>query len=149
MQLNTHKITPVLEKYYPGIAVSLVIAASATFLSEHYGAPVMLFALLIGIAFHFLMELPACSEGIEFSARQFFAGRYRVIRRQNHIFRSGFSGLDANRYCAWADRRDYVKRRGVFKNIRSKITLRIANRQCRGNLRCVRSVGGIFGIEKG
>ena len=32
----------------PGISVSLVAAAAATFLSEHYGAPVMLFALLLG-----------------------------------------------------------------------------------------------------
>jgi uncharacterized membrane protein YadS len=50
--------------YYPGIFVAFVIAASATFLSEHYGAPVMLFALLIGIAFHFLTEAPKCEPGI-------------------------------------------------------------------------------------
>lgn len=55
-------------RLYPGFAVSLVIAAAATFLSEHYGAPTMLFALLIGIGFHFLMELPSCAPGIEFSA---------------------------------------------------------------------------------
>jgi uncharacterized integral membrane protein (TIGR00698 family) len=56
-------------RYYPGIVVSFTVAAAATFLSEHYFAPVMLFALLLGIAFHFLMELPSCSPGIEFSAR--------------------------------------------------------------------------------
>ena len=31
-----------------------VVAAAATFLSEHYGAPVMLFALLLGMAMNFL-----------------------------------------------------------------------------------------------
>ena len=34
----------------PGFIVSLIVAAAASFLSEHYGAPVMLFALLLGMA---------------------------------------------------------------------------------------------------
>ncbi|UWQ75826.1 YeiH family protein [Leisingera sp. M658] len=52
-----------------GFIVALVIAAAATFLSEHYAAPVMLFALLIGMAFHFLAEDESCRPGIEFSAK--------------------------------------------------------------------------------
>jgi hypothetical protein len=39
--------------YFPGVLVSLIIAVAATFLSEHYGGPVMLFALLLGMAFFF------------------------------------------------------------------------------------------------
>ncbi len=62
-------LKPEIQKLYPGLAIAFIIATAATFLSEHYTAPVMLFALLLGIAFHFLMELPACAEGIEFSAR--------------------------------------------------------------------------------
>ncbi|MCY1462447.1 hypothetical protein D9M71_802200 [compost metagenome] len=38
----------------PGFFVSVIVAIAATFLSEHYGAPVMLFALLLGIAMNFL-----------------------------------------------------------------------------------------------
>ena len=38
----------------PGVGVALVLATAATFLSEHYTAPVMLFALLLGLAFGFL-----------------------------------------------------------------------------------------------
>ena len=38
----------------PGLIVVGTIAAAAGFLSLHYKAPVMLFALLIGIAFNFL-----------------------------------------------------------------------------------------------
>ena len=49
--------------------LATVIAASATFLSEHYGAPAMLFALLIGIAFHFLAEEDSCVAGINFAAK--------------------------------------------------------------------------------
>jgi uncharacterized integral membrane protein (TIGR00698 family) len=53
----------------PGIALALVIAAAASFLSEHYGAPVMLFALLIGMAFNFLATDSRCAPGVAFSAR--------------------------------------------------------------------------------
>ncbi|MFT5060329.1 MAG: putative integral membrane protein (TIGR00698 family) [Yoonia sp.] len=54
--------------YFGGVMLVVVIAAAATFLSEHYGAPVMLFALLIGMAFHFLAQDNACEPGVEFSA---------------------------------------------------------------------------------
>jgi len=54
--------------HFGGFALAIVIAGAATFLSEHYGAPVMLFALLIGMAFHFLSEDAGCARGIEFSS---------------------------------------------------------------------------------
>jgi len=54
---------------YPGLLVALIIGLAATFLSDHYGAPVMLFALLIGMAFHFLHEEGRCVAGIEFASR--------------------------------------------------------------------------------
>jgi uncharacterized integral membrane protein (TIGR00698 family) len=53
----------------PGVAVSLVLALAATFLSEHYAAPVMLFALLLGLGFNFLADIGRTRPGIEFSAR--------------------------------------------------------------------------------
>lgn len=53
----------------PGLLVSLVVAVTAQFLSDHYGAPAMLMALLLGIAFHFLAEEGRCVEGINFAAR--------------------------------------------------------------------------------
>lgn len=54
-----------------GFLVSGVIATTAQFLSEHYGAPAMLMALLLGIAFHFLAEdeTGSCRAGIDFTAR--------------------------------------------------------------------------------
>lgn len=58
-----------IEPYFGGLLLAGVIAAAATFLSEHYGAPVMLFALLIGMAFNFLAEDSGCAVGIEFSAK--------------------------------------------------------------------------------
>jgi len=47
---------PRLRAIWPGVAVSVVIAVAAQFLSEHYGAPAMLMALLLGLALHVLVE---------------------------------------------------------------------------------------------
>jgi uncharacterized integral membrane protein (TIGR00698 family) len=52
-------------RLFPGLLVCLTVAAAAQFLANHYGAPRMLFALLLGMAFHFLMEDGACRPGIE------------------------------------------------------------------------------------
>ena len=59
----------VLLAIYPGILVALTIALASSWLSLHYTAPVMLFALLFGMAFHFLHEEGRCVAGIEFSSK--------------------------------------------------------------------------------
>ena len=53
---------------FPGILVCVTIATAAQFLSDHYSAPQMLFALLLGLAFHFLSEESKCIEGVDFAA---------------------------------------------------------------------------------
>ena len=53
----------------PGILASAVLAIAAAFLSQHYGAPVMLLALLLGMAMNFLAREGSCVRGIEFTAR--------------------------------------------------------------------------------
>jgi len=62
------KSFPPLEGVGQGIAVSVVLAVTAQFLSEHHGAPAMLMALLLGMAFHFLSEEGRCVTGINFTA---------------------------------------------------------------------------------
>ncbi|MEZ5878880.1 MAG: putative sulfate exporter family transporter [Tepidamorphaceae bacterium] len=52
-----------------GLLLAVTIAAAAVFLSEHYGAPQMLFALLIGMAFNFLSSEEKTKPGIDFAAR--------------------------------------------------------------------------------
>src|SRR6516165_5668901 len=54
---------------FPGVLASGTIALAATWLGQHYNTPVMLFALLLGMAFHFLHEEGRCVAGIEFSSR--------------------------------------------------------------------------------
>ena len=53
----------------PGLVAALVVAAAAAFLADHYGGPVMLFALLLGMAMNFLGEVEKCRAGIDFAAR--------------------------------------------------------------------------------
>lgn len=59
-----------LRPMFPGLAVATLVAVTAQFLSDHYGAPAMLMALLLGLALHFLAEPGTrTAPGIEFTAR--------------------------------------------------------------------------------
>jgi len=53
----------------PGFTVSVIVAAAASFLAQYYQAPVMLFALLLGMAVNFLSDDGKCKPGIEYTAR--------------------------------------------------------------------------------
>jgi uncharacterized integral membrane protein (TIGR00698 family) len=53
----------------PGLMLAATIAAAAGFLGAHYAAPVMLFALLIGMAFNFLHADGPCTAGVDFAAK--------------------------------------------------------------------------------
>jgi uncharacterized integral membrane protein (TIGR00698 family) len=53
----------------PGLAIAGLVALAASWLAEHYATPVMLFALLLGIAVNFLSQDPRCQPGIEFASR--------------------------------------------------------------------------------
>ncbi|KZD03355.1 YeiH family protein [Oceanibaculum pacificum] len=57
-------------KVWPGVLVSLIVAVAATFLARRYDAPVMLFALLLGMALHFLSSESRCAAGVEFSSKK-------------------------------------------------------------------------------
>lgn len=58
------------ESAFPGIAIALTIGFAASFLGEHYAAPAMLFALLLGMALNFLYQDQRSAIGIEYSSRQ-------------------------------------------------------------------------------
>ncbi len=53
----------------PGLLVSAIVAMAAMFLSQHYGAPVMLFALLLGMALNFLSEVGRFRAGLDVAAK--------------------------------------------------------------------------------
>ncbi len=58
-----------LQNLAPGLLVSLAIAMASAFIADHYGGPTLLYALLFGMACHFLSEDGRCLPGIEFAAR--------------------------------------------------------------------------------
>ena len=53
----------------PGILVAFMIALASQFVSEHYGAPAMLLALLFGISLNFLAVETRCGPGVAFASR--------------------------------------------------------------------------------
>lgn len=53
----------------PGVALAALIAVAAAGLGSHYGAPAMLFALLIGMAFHHLSAEPRSAPGLDLSSK--------------------------------------------------------------------------------
>lgn len=58
-----------LSALIPGAMLCLGIAIVARFLGSHYGAPTMLFALLIGMSVHFLAASPRFASGIAFASK--------------------------------------------------------------------------------
>ncbi len=53
----------------PGVLLAVTVGLASAFVSDHYGGPVMLYALLLGMAFNHLSEDGACVAGIEFASR--------------------------------------------------------------------------------
>ena len=68
--MNSAAIIKRGREIFPGAFVAIITGLAALFLSQHYGAPAMLFALLLGIAMSFLYDDPKCKYGIEFTATQ-------------------------------------------------------------------------------
>lgn len=64
-----HRWLDWLEAQRSGVILAVTIALASSFLADHYAAPAMLFALLIGMAFNFTNEAPRTAEGISFCAR--------------------------------------------------------------------------------
>ncbi|AMO25566.1 membrane protein [Ramlibacter tataouinensis] len=58
-----------LRRHLPGLLTVVMVALAATFLSEHYGGPQLLYALLFGMALNFLADTPATKAGIAFASR--------------------------------------------------------------------------------
>lgn len=53
---------------WPGLVICAIIAVAARFLSDHYHAPSMLFALLLGLSLHHLYDDTKSIPGVDFAA---------------------------------------------------------------------------------
>lgn len=69
MPWHQQSLVAQVRRIAPGLLVSTVVAVAATFLAEHYRAPALLMALLLGLAMSFISTDSVCSPGIEFTAR--------------------------------------------------------------------------------
>lgn len=58
-----------VQAHSKGVLLCIAIALMATFLASHYGGPQLLYALLIGLAFHFLVKKPGVKTGVDFCGR--------------------------------------------------------------------------------
>ena len=74
-----------------------VVGARLPFLSQHYGAPVMLFALLLGMAMNFLSADGACRPGIEFTRAPGAAHRRGPAGPAHHRRAGRGAGLGSGR----------------------------------------------------
>ena len=54
---------------FPGLAVCGVAAAAAAWLSEHYGFPIILLGLLVGLSLNFIARDPRTHIGLDFASR--------------------------------------------------------------------------------
>ena len=54
-----------LADYFPGLAAVTIAAAAATWFSEHYGMPVILAGLLLGLALNFISTQPKVHAGLD------------------------------------------------------------------------------------
>lgn len=54
----------------PGVLFCTVIGLAAAFVADHYGGPVLLYALLMGMAFHHLSSQAPYAAGIQFTAKR-------------------------------------------------------------------------------
>lgn len=60
-----------LVEHFLGFALVSVIAMASSFIADHYGGPVLLYALLIGVAMSGVAEAPRMSHGLRISAEVF------------------------------------------------------------------------------
>ncbi len=56
------------KKLIPGLLVTALVAMAAAFLGSHYKGSMLLFALLLGLALHFISEDKRCAAGIQFAS---------------------------------------------------------------------------------
>lgn len=62
---------PLRDTLWPGLVACGVAAAAAAWLSEHYGFPIILLGLLVGLSLNFVAREPSTHRGLDFAARTF------------------------------------------------------------------------------
>lgn len=86
--------------YLPGLLIAGVAALAAAYLSEHYGAPIMLMALLIGLAFNFANADTRLHAGLGFASKTLL--RWGIVLVGLQVTFSQIAGLGVPAFVAIA-----------------------------------------------
>ena len=71
-EMQLAEIEPhVRERLWPGLALCGAGAGAAAWLSDHYGFPIILLGLLVGLSLNFVSRDPATHRGLDFAGRTF------------------------------------------------------------------------------
>jgi uncharacterized membrane protein YadS len=60
-----------VKSYSPGLIICVSIALVASFLSQNYGGPQLLYALLIGLSLHVVYDKEIFKIGIDFLRKEY------------------------------------------------------------------------------
>ena len=69
LPLSTDAAKQWLSVIMPGFMLCLVVGMASKFVSEHYGGPTILYALLMGMSLNYLSQEGRCMAGIQFAAK--------------------------------------------------------------------------------
>ena len=78
---------------WPGLALCGIAALAATWLSDHYGMPVILLGLLIGLALNFVSADERTHRGLDFASRTFLRIGIVILGTQVTFAQIGAMGL--------------------------------------------------------
>ncbi len=78
---------------WPGLALCGIAALAATWLSEHYGMPVILLGLLIGLALNFASADERTHRGLDFASRTFLRVGIVILGTQVTFAQIGAMGI--------------------------------------------------------
>ncbi len=67
--MQSTQIVERVQALLPGIAVSATVGMAAAFVSQNLGGPTLIYALLLGMAFHFLSQGGRTAAGIQYTSR--------------------------------------------------------------------------------
>jgi uncharacterized integral membrane protein (TIGR00698 family) len=81
--------------YAPGLLLCGTASLAAAWLAEHYGFPIILLGLLIGLALSFISEVEATAPGLDFASRHFLRAGIVLLGLQVTFAQIGALGWSA------------------------------------------------------
>ena len=154
--MNTKTATPFLEKIaahkswvvslLPGLLVAGTIAMAPRHLSDHYNGPAMLFALLLGMAFHFLSEKGHCVRGIEFATKKILRVGVALLGLRITIDQISDLGVVPVLLIAGCVILTLCSGLVFAKMFRRSPHFGLINGRFRVHLRCIGGLSGFFGL---